>query len=167
MTKALLKNLETALELLMERAKTIKTWTTVYNPEVYDILLVDEKLSALEQINADYLSKFNDVLTLIPEDLAAGRIALFHAIQSEQDNFVVTFKRIKVNNRENHPSPPPPPVPKIQLPAIPLPQFKGTIGDWVFFRDKFTALIIENESLNELQRLYYLKSSLIDETASL
>jgi Protein of unknown function (DUF1759) len=95
----------------------------------------------------------------------AGRIALFHTLQ--QDNLVVTFKWIKVNNRENYPPPPSLPVPRIHLPAIPLPQFKGTIGDWVFFRDKFTVLIIENESLNEVQRLYYLKSSLIDEAASL
>jgi Protein of unknown function (DUF1759) len=55
----------------------------------------------------------------------------------------------------------------LKLPAIPLPQFKDTVGDWVFFGDKFTALIIENFTLNESQRLYYLKSSLIDDAASL
>jgi ABC-type nitrate/sulfonate/bicarbonate transport system ATPase subunit len=43
-----LENLETVLELLMERANAIKS--TIYNLEVHDILLVDEIFSALDQI---------------------------------------------------------------------------------------------------------------------
>jgi hypothetical protein len=33
---------------------------------------------------------------------------------------------------------------RIQLPTIPLPGFNGDIGEWVYFRDKFTALITLN-----------------------
>jgi hypothetical protein len=147
MTKAILKTLETALELLEARVQAIRNWGTAYDPEVHDILLVDEKLLYLSDINAEYLSKFNEVFMLLPEDLRDGNAALFHTFQSELDNLVVTLKRIKVTHLENHPPHnPPPPEPKIQLPAIPLPQFKGTIGDWVFFRDKFAALILENAS---------------------
>jgi len=168
MTKAILKTIEIALELLEARVQAIRNWSTAYDPAIQDILLVDEKLNALSVINADYLSKFNEVYMLLPDDLREGRSALFHTFQSELDNLVVTLKRIKVINREETPPPhSPPPEPRIQLPAIPLPQFKGSIGDWVFFRDKFTALIIDNVSLDETQRLHYLKSSLIDEAASL
>jgi hypothetical protein len=149
MTKAILKTLETALELLEIRVQAIRNWGTVYDREVHDILLVDEKLLSLSDINAEYLTKFNEVFMLLPEDLRDGRAALFHTFQSELDNLVVTLKRIKVTHLVNHPPHnPPPPEPKIQLPAIPLPQFKGTIGDWVFFRNKSSALILKNASLS-------------------
>jgi hypothetical protein len=36
---------------------------------------------------------------------------------------------------------------RIQLPTKPLPRFNGDIGEWVYFRDKFTALITLNKTL--------------------
>ena len=39
--------------------------------------------------------------------------------------------------------------------------------DWASFRDYFTSLIIQNNSLDNLQRLHFLKSLLEGEAASL
>jgi hypothetical protein len=41
---------------------------------------------------------------------------------------------------------------RIQLPTVSLPRFNGDIGEWVYFRDKFTALITLNASFNDTQR---------------
>lgn len=53
----------------------------------------------------------------------------------------------------------------IRLPTIPLPTFRGNYEDWVYFRENFEQLIIQNQDLSDFQRLCYLKSSLKDEAA--
>ncbi|XP_076660066.1 uncharacterized protein LOC143363353 [Halictus rubicundus] len=53
-----------------------------------------------------------------------------------------------------------PSVPDIQLPRINVPQFDGKYEDWEAFRDKFSALIIQNPKLHDVTRLHYLVSAL-------
>ncbi|XP_076225075.1 uncharacterized protein LOC116434182 [Nomia melanderi] len=48
----------------------------------------------------------------------------------------------------------------VRLPTMQLPLFDGNYSDWIKFRDTFTALIHENESLSDVQRFHYLNSSL-------
>ena len=47
----------------------------------------------------------------------------------------------------------------IKLPAISLPQFHSSLGEWVHFRDSFKALINRNEALSNIERFHYLKSA--------
>lgn len=53
----------------------------------------------------------------------------------------------------------------IKLPTIELPTFSGNFTDWRPFEDTFVALIHKNESLNDVQKLCYLKSSLKGDAA--
>ena len=46
------------------------------------------------------------------------------------------------------------------LPTIKLPPFTGNFADWESFRDRFTALIIENKDLSNFSRMHFLASSL-------
>lgn len=48
----------------------------------------------------------------------------------------------------------------IKLPIIKLPVFKGEYEKWLEFRDAFKALVHSNNNLSEIQKYYYLKSSL-------
>lgn len=48
----------------------------------------------------------------------------------------------------------------IKLPHISIPVFGGNYTDWQSFHDLFMALIHKNESLEDVQKLHYLKSSL-------
>ncbi|XP_029054961.2 uncharacterized protein LOC114882244 [Osmia bicornis bicornis] len=48
----------------------------------------------------------------------------------------------------------------IKLPTIQLPVFDGDYSDWVKFRDTFTSVIHQNETLSDVQRFLYLNSSL-------
>jgi len=48
----------------------------------------------------------------------------------------------------------------LKLPAIKLPNFSGQYDRWISFSDMFKALIHENDSLPEIQKFYYLRSSL-------
>ena len=47
---------------------------------------------------------------------------------------------------------------EIKLPHIQIPIFSGKYEDWSSFRDLFTSMIVNNESLSDVQKLFYLKS---------
>lgn len=47
-----------------------------------------------------------------------------------------------------------------QLPAIPIPKFDGTSECWLEFRDTFISLIHSNESISDMEKLYFLKGAL-------
>ncbi|CAG9137863.1 unnamed protein product [Plutella xylostella] len=50
----------------------------------------------------------------------------------------------------------------IQLPIIKLPTFNGDYLKWLEFRDTFDSLINQNESIPDINKFHYLKSSLQD-----
>ncbi|XP_076301463.1 uncharacterized protein LOC143219345 [Lasioglossum baleicum] len=51
-------------------------------------------------------------------------------------------------------------VPDTQLPRINIPQFDGRYEKWEAFRDKFSALIIQNQKLHDVTRMHHLVSVL-------
>ncbi|KAJ8980329.1 hypothetical protein NQ317_008037, partial [Molorchus minor] len=56
---------------------------------------------------------------------------------------------------------------KVKLPTIKLPTFNGCYDRWLEFRDSFVALVDSNDSISEIQKFYYLRSSLEAEAAHL
>ena len=52
------------------------------------------------------------------------------------------------------------------LPTIQLPQFSGDMSNWPDFYALFTSLVHDNQSLNNVQRFHYLRSSLKDAALS-
>lgn len=48
----------------------------------------------------------------------------------------------------------------VKLPPIKLPTFNGQYSDWLEFKDAFVALVDSDESLTDIQKFYYLRSSL-------
>lgn len=57
--------------------------------------------------------------------------------------------------------------PSVKLPQIAIPTFTGEFSKWVPFHQLFTSLIINNNSLTQIEKLIYLKSSLRGEPLSL
>ncbi|XP_045462033.1 uncharacterized protein LOC123672092 [Harmonia axyridis] len=56
---------------------------------------------------------------------------------------------------------------QVKLPTIKLPTFNGSIENWLEFKDAFIALVQDNDNLADIQKFYYLKSSLEHEPAQL
>lgn len=56
-------------------------------------------------------------------------------------------------------------VTQFKLPTINLPSFSGNNEDWLSFSDSFQSLIHKNETLSDIQKLHYLKSSSKDESS--
>ncbi|KAF0711208.1 DUF1758 domain-containing protein [Aphis craccivora] len=48
----------------------------------------------------------------------------------------------------------------VKLAALQIPQFSGAYTDWASFHDIFSALVHKNESLSDIQKFFYLRSSL-------
>ena len=55
----------------------------------------------------------------------------------------------------------------VPLPPIALPQFGGGSDQWLNFRDTFISMIHNNESLDDIRKFHYLKSSLIGTAANI
>lgn len=55
----------------------------------------------------------------------------------------------------------------VKLPTIALPKFNGLYIRWLEFRDTFSSLIHDNESLNDVQKFHYLKASLEGEATDI
>lgn len=55
----------------------------------------------------------------------------------------------------------------IKLPKISIPTFSGDYSAWASFRDLFVSLIHKNKSLDDVQKLHYLKSHLSGEAEQL
>ncbi|XP_076544258.1 uncharacterized protein LOC143305274 [Osmia lignaria lignaria] len=53
----------------------------------------------------------------------------------------------------------------IHLPKIQLPTFDGAFTEWESFRDRFTSLVKNNDSLSNIDRLQFLNSSLTGEAS--
>lgn len=53
----------------------------------------------------------------------------------------------------------------VKLPEIQLPKFSGDYTKWSNFRDLFTSIIHQNESLTKVQKLQYLKLCLEEEAS--
>ena len=56
---------------------------------------------------------------------------------------------------------------QIKLPDIILPQLNGHYEQWLYFRSQFNLLARRNDSLNDHQRLHYLRLCLSGEAASI
>lgn len=55
----------------------------------------------------------------------------------------------------------------IKLPKIELPVFSGNYSEWISFRDLFISLIHNNKSLDDVQKLHYLKTHLTGDAEGL
>ncbi|XP_071654107.1 uncharacterized protein [Temnothorax longispinosus] len=52
---------------------------------------------------------------------------------------------------------------EVKLPTLKLPEFSGNYNEWLLFKDAFTSLIHENDTLTEIQKYQYLRSSVTGE----
>lgn len=54
-----------------------------------------------------------------------------------------------------------------RLPRIDIPKFNGTPSDWLSFKDLFSSLILANPTLSSVEKLQYLKTSLVGSASHL
>jgi hypothetical protein len=159
MSAAIIKRLDVAIDLILNRLQVVKLWVAAFDISIstQDVLFLQEKLINLCAIHSEYHTKIDERNDKIDERTA--KVIKFDDIY---DSIVVRVKRYNANaaSSGSGASSSDDKSARIQLPTILLPRLNDAIGELVYFRDKFKALITLNTSLN-------LKPSLVDEAESL
>jgi hypothetical protein len=154
----LLKNLQKAVE--------------AFDPEADDILVLDQNLDTMQTLYRDYQTKLAELMNVIPKDQFENRAAKIEEFDILYTTTTVTTKRQKKDHgpseqSKNTGEQKPEVITKIKLPDIPLPVFSGNLNEWVYFREKFKALITDNAALNDVQKHHYLWNLLLGEAETL
>lgn len=90
-----------------------------------------------------------------------------YSLLSKVDSYIEQLTSVKTNSNVSRNVLPNNNVPFVRLPDIHLTPFDGQISNWKSFFELFTALIIDNSCLTDIQRFFYLKSALKGEALKL
>lgn len=113
------------------------------NDDFYNVQTEIELITEQFTIEAKVRLNFEERL-----DIASGKAKSLLAC-NRSSNTAYTSREIRSQN--------------IKLPTIDIPTFNGDITKWSSFDDAFNALIINNESISDVLKFYYLKGALSGE----
>jgi hypothetical protein len=163
-----LKRSTNQLEVLATRMKSLDESVKSFDIETDDVLKLDVFSETLKTVQVEYEGKLSDLLAIIPADDFAERVEITNSFYELCGEITVRLKRLLHTHKQPESRPgTTEAAARIKLPDIPLPIFRGEFNEWVYFREKFTALINDNASLSDYQKLHYLKASLHGEAATL
>ncbi|CAG9122367.1 unnamed protein product [Plutella xylostella] len=130
-----------------------KDWTLFYNTHRQMITEVDAKmLDASTYMKGNVYESTEEIYIEYKSELKGELSRLQRLIQTP----VPSGSGKQSDNNSN-----------IRLPKISIPTFSGKYDEWVTFRDLFDSLIRTNDSLDEVQKLHYLKGYLEGEAEQL
>ncbi|XP_055604005.1 uncharacterized protein LOC129752246 [Uranotaenia lowii] len=167
-----LKNLKTRQKSLLASFFNIKAFVEAYEEEQHECQVLG-RLEHLVSLWNDFNAVQAELETL---DEAEVDNHLKQRIEFESSFFEV--KGFLLSKNKSSPSPPTPSsshstphVPAwsshVRLPDVKLPVFNGNIDSWLNFHDLFVSLVHCSHELSNIQKFYYLRSSLSGEALKL
>ncbi|KAL0860192.1 hypothetical protein ABMA27_010499 [Loxostege sticticalis] len=134
--------LEALIEMWAEFRQGHKELLQQADPKILNATsyLVNDVYDSTEEVFLSYRSELNKCLSTLPQE----------------------FVEPRVNSKSSYPS-----QSQVKLPEIHIPKFSGNYTEWITFRDLFVSMIHKNESLDNVQRLQYLKGYLTGEAEQL
>ncbi|XP_063837147.1 uncharacterized protein LOC135086281 isoform X1 [Ostrinia nubilalis] len=125
--------------------------------------LSKENLMAKRKKLIDSFSQYEKlnikILTIQPDD--KEDVELFE--ENYYNIISVIDQELNSRDNRNHSAP----MSKLHLPPIDVPIFSGKFSDYVPFKNLFHSLIDQNDSIDNVQKLYYLRSYLKNEPLDL
>lgn len=116
---------------------------------------LDIAIGCHEQLKAKWLDITDDLETVcMIADTNDGYIELYSRLEEQYLNIMAIMGKNQKRERESVE-----PV-TLKLKPIQIAQFSGDFKEWPTFAELFKSLIIENRSLNDVQRMQYLKTNL-------
>nr|CAI5867743.1 unnamed protein product [Callosobruchus analis] len=116
--------------------------------EVLEDVDIEEQLVERENFDADfymYLSEAKEILEQLVWPVLGIMAQKGSCAAGNTENSSAKF----------HSSP--------QLSSIPVPKFNGNLDDWLSFGDTFISLIHTNNSLDNIQKFHFLRTSLVED----
>ncbi|UYV70983.1 hypothetical protein LAZ67_8001322 [Cordylochernes scorpioides] len=135
----------------------------------FEISKLDYLKIELENVQLDNINKIkenieNYMIELVDSDEHESHMPIYKEtnkditeIQSTLLNYLELKENINTKIEET----------KINLPKFSLPSFKGDLDQWLDFKTIFEDTIINNSSLNNIQKFKYLQRSLSGDAASI
>ncbi|GBL75094.1 hypothetical protein AVEN_148833-1, partial [Araneus ventricosus] len=129
-----------------------------------DIFMIQSKLDSVLELCAKIECLKLDYYDITEDEQIADNDAEFEKMEDDLEYLKVSFQKIlfQLNTADNvqiHKSRIPNEV-FVKLPDVSLPEFNGNIDNWSNFKAQFDSLITNNSTLNETQKLFYLRSVL-------
>jgi len=164
-----LRKLNKQKERIQAGVQVIKKYVEKFDPSSQSIKQLQVRLEKLRT----HIDVFDEVQTqLLNRDEAADNIdeqLKFGdetcTLRADMEDLISKLSVVEVDNslRVSHSSA----SDAIKLPTIQPPTFSGNLEDWSSFFDTFNALFHNNASLTDVQRLHYLKSSVLGPAADI
>lgn len=134
-----------------------------FDPNVYTIRQVQTRLTKLEGLLDDLDILHEAILDLDQGDEDKQRRQFedeMSTLKANMEDLIDKHSNITQTTSDVHHEP-------IRLPTIQPPSFSGNSEDWSSFFDAFNALFHNNNALTDVQRLHYLKSSVLGPAADI
>lgn len=142
--------------------KNFENFMKDYDSKLNNINDLECRIPRLEECYNNYMIVYQNMLEIIPEtnenelELVNENFVKFESqyfnVKSSCNQLLQKYSGELVNlGAKNTAS-----SNNIRLPEIKLKRFDGSLNDWLRFKDSFVEIIINNKSLSDIQRLYYL-----------
>ncbi|GBM16157.1 hypothetical protein AVEN_57587-1, partial [Araneus ventricosus] len=137
-----------------------------YVDETKDCIELTSKLNSINDILKELDNLQNDYCSLPDKVELNNSLEILSDMEEEAEKFKVSIlvflSKYEEQKKENAKLSP---KSHIKLPDLPLPTFSGKFQEFENFKTQFMSVIGNNDSLNESQKLMYLKSALKNEAA--
>lgn len=125
---------------------------------------IDTQIELLDNAFNTYAKAHDELFQILEDD------SELDSLIEQFENVSITYMRVKSNCKslladknvtdvhdvDRH----------IKLPPINLPQFSGKFEEWFSLKDQFKAIVHNNASIENTQKMHYLESSLTGQAAS-
>ncbi|XP_067207877.1 uncharacterized protein [Linepithema humile] len=129
---------------------------------------VQSRIELLE--NQEPSTSNNDELLIQQEQHRTNFESTYFNLMSRCESFLEYFSQLDAQAsriHENVVRGPTPRESRVRLPKIERPVFSGSYDNWYSYQNVFEKLIHDNESLTDIEKFHYLRSSLKDKTAEI
>lgn len=153
------KSIITQLEI---RLNKFETYFEEFNSIQSEIEIDHEEEIPLSEINKrkQFETRFFDLITKVKVFISTYYDNL--QLQNESSSIEGSITNQSSNRSSNMGN-----GSQVKLPTIKLPSFSGSFGNWLEFKDSFTALVHQNSDITDIQKYYYLKSALQGEASNI
>jgi Protein of unknown function (DUF1759) len=158
------------INIISKRIGKIKEAIGIFNRNENDEFFLEEKQSALRTAHRQYHVHVAELFELAAKEICDTYEEDILNLEECVDEINSDIRRLLKGLKGTHQPPPErqnDPKSRIRLPEIPISTFNGEYDEWVFFRERFSALISEHPTLTDVEKHIYLRSALQGEAKQL
>jgi Pao retrotransposon peptidase/Family of unknown function (DUF5641)/Protein of unknown function (DUF1759)/Putative peptidase (DUF1758)/Integrase zinc binding domain/Integrase core domain len=135
---------------------------TTFNAAEHDRFYLRRKVGAIDSLVEAFTTKAEELRNdAYEEEVELSQLSDRTFQFNELADLTVSILRRYIEQVTPQPEQPPPPPIKIRLPEISLVNFDGNPTEWFNYKESFCSLVKNNQDLDDVQRLLYLKKTLI------